>query len=498
MIRPNRHGTNPGWVTTMFKRLLHDRSAGVAPLLGLCIIPMVGAVGAAIDYSRAASVRTSMQMALDSTALMLSKEAQGLDTAQLGSKATAYFNALFHRPETNNVQITQEFGSPALSTFSLKITGTTTLPTVFWRVLGTDHVDITATGEVLWGIKKLNLALALDNTGSMSSNNKMTELQKAAHTLLTTLKNAEKTPGDIKISIIPFDTDVNVGTGNVNASWIDWTEWEAPPANSMPPANVGPGSSCPWTNGSNGFRCTTGPANGSSNTNTIPSSGNICPSINNNNGTYYNGCYNSTNCTGSGSTLSCQHAWVTNARSTWNGCVYDRDQNYDALNTATGGGAATNYRAHQASNCPTSMMALSTDWTALNSKIDAMTPVGNTNVTIGLQLAWQSVSPVAPFNAPAPAPDLDKVIILLTDGDNTQNRWSSTQSVIDARTDKVCTNAKADNVKIYTIRVINGNASLLKSCATKPDMYYEVAQATQLNSVFTAIAQNLANLRIAK
>jgi hypothetical protein len=330
----------------------------------------------------------------------------------------------------------------------------------------------------------------------------MTELKKAAHTLLTTLKNAEKTPGDIKISIIPFATDVNAGTGNVDAPWIDWTDWEAPPASSIPPANVGPGSNCPWSNSSNGFRCTTGPANGSSNTNTIPSNGTykgyICPSINDNNGTYYNGCYNSTNCTGSGSTLSCQHAWVTNAHSTWNGCVYDRDQNYDALNTATGGGAATNYRAHQASNCPTSMMPLSTDWTALNSKIDAMTPNGNTNVTIGLQLAWQSVAPVAPFNAPAPAPDLDKVIILLTDGDNTQNRWSSTQSVIDARTDKVCTNAKADNIKIYTIRVINGNASLLRSCATKPDMYYEVAQASQLNSVFTAIAQNLANLRIAK
>ena len=74
----------------LFKRLLHDRAAGVAPLLGLCIIPLVGAVGAAVDYSRAASVRTSMQMALDSTALMLSKEAQSLDNAQLGSKATAF------------------------------------------------------------------------------------------------------------------------------------------------------------------------------------------------------------------------------------------------------------------------------------------------------------------------------------------------------------------------------------------------------------------------
>jgi Flp pilus assembly protein TadG len=483
-----------------FIRFLQDRAGGAAPLLGICVIPLATAMGAAIDYSRAASVHTSMQMALDSTALMLSKEAQGLNGDQLASKATAYFNALFQRPEVNNVQITQEFGSPQLGSFTLKITGTTPLKTIFWRVLGMEYVNITATGEVLWGIKKLNLALALDNTGSMSSSNKMTELKKAAHTLLTTLKNAEKTPGDIKISVIPFATDVNVGIGNVNASWIDWTDWEAPPANSTPPANVGPGSNCPWTNSSNGFRCTTGPANGSSNTNTIPSSGTykgyICPSIHSN--VYYNGCYNSTNCTGSGSTLSCQHAWVANAHSTWTGCVYDRDQNYDTLNTATGGGAATNYRAHQTSNCPTSMMPLSTDWAALNSKIDAMTPVGNTNVTIGLQLAWQSISPVAPFDAPAPSPDLDKVIILLTDGDNTQNRWSSTQSVIDARTDKVCTNAKADNIKIYTIRVIDGNQTLLKNCASKPDMYYEVAQASQLNSVFTAIAQNLANLRIAK
>ncbi len=370
---------------------------------------------------------------------MLSKEAQGLNTAQLGSKATAYFNALFQRPEASNVQIAQEFSSPALSTFSLKITGTTTVPTVFWRVLGTDHVDITATGEVLWGIKKLNLALALDNTGSMSSSSKMTELKKAAHTLLTTLQNAAQTPGDVKVSIIPFATDVNVGTGNVGAGWIDWTDWEAV------------------------------------------------------NGTCSNNSY-----TNKSSCESHSKTWTPANHNTWNGCIYDRDQNNDVLNTATGGGASSAYRAHQASACPTSLMPLSTDWTALNSKIDAMTPTGNTNVTIGLQLAWQSLSPVSPFNAPATSPDLDKVIIALTDGDNTQNRWSSTQSVIDARTDKVCTNAKTDNIKIYTIRVINGNASLLKGCASKPEMYYEVAQASQLNSVFTAIAQNLANLRIAK
>jgi len=428
----------------LLTRLLHDRTAGVAPLLGLCFIPLVAAVGAAVDYSRAASVRTSMQMALDSTALMLSKEAQGLDGAALGSKASAYFNALFHRPEATNVQITQEFGSPALSTFSLKITGTTTVPTVFWRVLGTDHVDITATGEVLWGIKKLNLALALDNTGSMASSSKMTELKKAAHTLLTTLQNASQTPGDIQVSIVPFATDVNVGTGNVGSAWIKWS-----------------GTTDSWDD--NNGSC--------SKSISSPRSKTKC-----------------TNASG---------VWTPASHSNWNGCVMDRDQNNDVLSTATGT-SSTNYYAHQATACPVAMMPLSTDWTALNSKIDAMTPTGNTNVTIGLQMGWQSLSPVAPFSAPVTSPDLDKVIILLTDGDNTQNRWSSTQSVIDARTDKVCTDAKTDNIKIYTIRVIDGNASLLKSCASKPEMYYEVAQASQLNSVFTAIAQNLANLRIAK
>jgi len=127
-----------------------------------------------------------------------------------------------------------------------------------------------------------------------------------------------------------------------------------------------------------------------------------------------------------------------------------------------------------------------------------MIPTGNTNVTIGLQVAFQMLSPVAPFHAAAPQNDLDKVIILLTDGDNTQNRWSTSQTAIDNRTKLACANAKAANIKLYTVRVINGNASLLQQCATLPSMYYDVQNAAQLSAVFSTIAQNLANLRVAK
>ena len=145
------------------------------------------------------------------------------------------------------------------------------------------------------------------------------------------------------------------------------------------------------------------------------------------------------------------------------------------------------------------MMPLSTDWTALNAKIDAMTPTGNTNVTIGLSWGLQMLSPVAPFNAPPPAPDLDKVIVLLTDGENTQNRWSSSSSSIDARTKKACDNVKAANIKLYTVRVIDGDVTLLKGCATKPTMYLRrAAGRSSSTAVFSSIAQNLANLRITK
>jgi archaellin len=115
------------------------------------------------------------------------------------------------------------------------------------------------------------------------------------------------------------------------------------------------------------------------------------------------------------------------------------------------------------------------------------------------------LSPSAPLTeGSAPVPDLDKVIILLTDGENTE-AWNNTNdtkitksSTIDARTAQVCSNIKADNVRIYTVRVIDGNATLLRNCATNPTMYFNVQNASQLNSVFTAIAQNLANLRVAK
>jgi len=277
---------------------------------------------------------------------------------------------------------------------------------------------ISSSSEVKWGIKKLELALVLDNTGSMGNNGKLTQLKTASHNLLTTLQKAAKQLGDVKVAIIPFDTKVNIGTGYKAQTWIDYT--------------------------------------------------------------------------------------VHNIQQNqWQGCVEDRDQPNDTLDTTPSSDIHTKFPATSCSGITTVLPLTdifdTQGFTDLNSKVDAMRSSGNTNVTIGLVWGWHALTTSEPLTQGLdPAPDRDKVILLLTDGDNTQNRWTSSSSSIDTRTALACANAKAANIKIYTVRVIDGDTTLLRNCATKPTMYFEVTQANQLDSVFSSIAQNLANLRIAR
>jgi len=404
----------------MAPRFFADRSGGVAPIFALAILPVIGLAGAAVDYSRAASARSAMFAALDATGLMLSKDAADLSPDQVNARATQIFNAEFNRPDVPGVQVNAVVSSPQAGSFTLNVTASGNMSTTFTRVLGQSQIGLKGSADFNWGIKKLELALALDNTGSMGQSGKLTQLKTAAKNLLTTLKNAAKQPGDVKVSIIPFDTTVNVGTVYKDEFWVDYSV--------------------------KGIQ-----------------------------------------------------------KNQWTGCVMDRDQSND-VNDATpvSGNHSTLFPAKQCGSQLVSMMPL-TDvlddpgFTSLNSKIDAMQASGNTNVTIGLEWGWHSLTPNLPLSqASDPSPDRDKVVVLLTDGTNTQNRWSSSESSIDARTSLACTNAKNANIKIYTVRVIDGNASLLKACASKPSMYYEVSQASDLNAVFSSIAQNLARLRIAK
>ena len=103
-----------------------------------------------------------------------------------------------------------------------------------------------------------------------------------------------------------------------------------------------------------------------------------------------------------------------------------------------------------------------------------MSPNGSTNQAIGLAWAWQSLT-ASPFTIPAmdPSKVYKQVIILLTDGLNTQDRWYGdgmhTSTEVDARQQILCNNIKASGVKIYTVQVNTGGdptSTLLQNCAS--------------------------------
>lgn len=524
------------------------RRGNVAIIFALAIVPVIGSVGAALDYAMANSNRTSMQKALDSTALALAK-LMPLTQTELDARGWELFTASLGKLQVNMPQSGLVITTPTVGKIHLAATGHYT-PQISGLV-GIQSFPVHVNTEVQWGIKKLELSLVLDVTGSMDQQGRMTELKKATKNLLTTLRNAAKQPDDVKISLVPFAGQVNVGSSNVNASWLDWSDWEAEPAymstwlansnNLQTWEQTGPGDSCPLSTNTHGFRCTASPTSNSA-VNSIPSSGSfrgyICPGNSSGDtgsrnstliGRYYNGCYNSVettrqvssgsnascgnrpscSCSGNGGSRRCtqtyfQHTWIPNARSNWDGCVRDRTKDNDVSDTAPTSNA-TRFQPYQNYYCPPSLMPLSNDWTGLNSKVDSLASLGATNITIGLIWGLHSLTASQPLTETNTTdPQLTRAIILMTDGDNTISRWAGNGSDpnqctdCDARTTMACNAVKAANIRLYTVRMIDGNATLLRNCATNTTMYFDVQNASQLNAVFNAIGGELASLHLSQ
>jgi Flp pilus assembly protein TadG len=466
----------------MLRRLLRrfgaDNRGNMAIMFGFLVIPLIGAAGLSIDYGRATFTRSSLQNAIDATALMLSRDLKknpNMSATDVQTRGQQYFNAQFNPRFSVTTTVTTTYQNAATQADGLSkvnITATANVDTTLMRIVGSNGVRVASDAQIVWGIKRLEVSLVLDNSGSMQqdstgrtnlTNNKMIELKKATRTLLTFLQNAAVKLEDIKVSVVPFTAAVNVGASNYNASWIDWTNWD------------------------------------------------------NTNRTY--------GCSGSGSNRVC--GYTPNNHATWNGCIQDRTISNDATDVAPTT-TATRFPAYQsydgsvfecspAAVLPLTDLKVSGSWTdedlnmpaatrssVLGKAVAAMTYGGATNNAIGTAWGWHSLTKSEPLTQGRdPMPDTDKIIILLTDGINTAIRTSgngsSACSACDTRFLQTCTNAKAAGVIIYTVALLVDDAeATLRACASGPEYFETVNNASQLSATFVKIGQSLTNLRIAK
>jgi len=514
------------------------RAANVTVTFALATIPIIGAVGAAVDYSHVNSARTAMQNAVDATALMLSKDIATIASNQLNTKATSIFTGLYSHPEVTNVLVTPTYTSTG--TTQLVISATGMVKSSFVSLIGISQVTIGASSTVKWGNSRLRVALVLDNTGSMDDDGKIGALKTATKNLLTQLKTAAVNDGDVYVSIIPFAKDVNLGSSNYTQTWIDWTDWDAKNGtcskSGYTSKNSCTGQGTCSVSGNNS-------QNSCNSAGTCSVSGNNSQSSCNNAGTCSNGAQTSqSSCTGNkacsksqySSKNSCQNnggtwafgtwttatwtpatwtwaTWTPKNHSTWNGCVTDRGLsngpstgNYDTNVVApTTNDVGTLYSAEQYSSCPQAIMGLNYNWNSMTSLVNNMNPGGNTNQAIGLQLGWMSLTGGGPFTVPGMDTNYkyQQVIILLTDGLNTQDRWYTNQNSIDAREAMTCANIKAANVTLYTVQVNTGGdptSTMLKNCASDSSKFFLLTTANAIVTTFNQIGTALSNLRVAK
>ena len=422
---------------------VHDRDGNIGILFGLALLPMLAATGAAMDYSRASDARAQLQSAIDSTALAVAKRSPSLTDAQLKLEAEQHFKATLQ----NRFNLATQPISVQRIGKTLAISASGILPTTFMRLFGVNALSVGSKAEAAISQRQVELALVLDNTGSMSRLSKMDELKKATTNLINAAEaSVPAGSGQIKIAIVPFDTEVKIDANQYRTrSWLVFQD-EARDR-----------------------------------------------------------------------TFDDIRSRLA-LRAKWTGCITDRGPGFDSNDKPFDITRPQSYQP--AVNCASSTLTrvapLTDNWNALRATTDAMRPSGCTNITIGARFGIAALSPSEPIGGGAPfgTPDIDKYMIILTDGDNTQNRFANgcsgpdSTAQIDTKTKAMCDDIKRKSsrndasgkpipdVRIFTIRVIEGNKALLSDCATNASMYKEVNDARDIDAVFKGILQEITRLQL--
>ena len=221
----------------LVQRFRSDERGVFAIMFALLAIVLIATAGAVVDFTAIEQARTRAQQALDSAALGLQPTifTTGVTIDTIKPKA---LQLLTERLADASITASIDTVGINLTDGTLKLTASIVVPTAFVALVGFPTVRAKVVSEATRKRLNLEVAMVLDNSGSMANYSRMTNLKIAARcamdvlynnitdcntTTLTATDPLAPTNTNVKIGIVPFTGFVNVGSANKTASWMDQT-----------------------------------------------------------------------------------------------------------------------------------------------------------------------------------------------------------------------------------------------------------------------------------
>lgn len=507
-------------------RFFRHQAGSVAVIVALTLIPILAASGAAIDFGRAYAVKARLTSALDAAGL-----AVGTSSPENAPRILAQFFAANYPAEALGVPV-----NPTVQIVGgeIRLVAEARIKTAFLNLITIPEITVVAQSTIIRESRGVEIALVLDNTGSMRTNNRIGALRDAAQELVDIVFEDEDEPDDLNMALVPFVTTVNIGNGPGIKRFVDFPN--APDFPEYPTSVDTEWKGCVEAR-SEPFDENDVFVRGDD------ERGNWSP--------YF---WEAETIYSSGQNFSqCQNTW-------WEPDLNPR--RIPPLPRPTGragdppfasglGGPGGNIVKRNGFKllditpsdtrgpnkaCPQALTPLTNNRARLEEAIATMTPWNGNGTIAHLGAVWglRVLSPGAPFTEGAPFndPNVNKVMVILTDGRNLISRVSRrctrtnpkynsqytgygyvsegklgttnirrVERILNAKLRRTCENIKEQGVEIFTIVFQLGNRSiqrLFRECASQPENFFNSPNNDALRTAFRAIGAKLSNLRIAR
>ncbi|MCE1236389.1 MAG: pilus assembly protein TadG-related protein [Hyphomicrobiales bacterium] len=505
-------------VVRMVRGLLAERGGNVAVVFALAVSSIILIGGGGVDLMMLTNNRKYLQERVDATALDV---ANGLTSATLSTAQSKAETRLTSMVEASRGTLSAIVATPTDGTLTLS--ATLTSHSTFLGIIGVPDLVTTVSSTVTWGETSLEVAMVLDTTGSMADNGKIDALKAAAAKMVSSLGGKATANNTVKFALVPFANFVNVGTTYQNASWID-------------NAGLSPYHAAYFSSSLNRFTIYSKLGKswpGCVETRPAPyDMDDTAPTASNPSTLFVPSFHPDEPDTGGWGAPAFANSYLNDQ--TWSSSQITKMTNATKYTSPTGQDYSnsyfySNYIAPKGPGylCAVKPVVRLTNSTAtVNAAINALTVAGSTNLPEGLAWGWRMLSSKGPFADGADySSNTLKIVVLLTDGTNSINTFNTDlggaysswgypysgrlgsnpgtnmRDGLDAKVRTVCAAIKAKGLKIYTIGLMiddTAGQQLLSDCSSGSDFYYNSPSASQLDAVFTAIAQKITKLRIAK